>query len=274
MIALTAGAIATLTGGRLLPEGADPDVLVEGPVVTDSRLAKPGGLYVARVGEQADGHDFVAAAAEFGALLSLTTRPVGDYPCVVVEDTQDAFVALARATVDAVPDLTIIGITGSSGKTSTKDLLGQVLASHGETIAPEGSFNSEVGVPLTVCRVERSTRFLVVEMGARGVGHVEYLTRIAPPRIGVVLNVGVAHVGEFGSREAIAIAKRELVEALPQAGLAVLNADDQVVAAMAAYWSGSPRPQPFERWMSPSTRRDGRSSPPGRRSVTAGSTLG
>lgn len=235
MIALTAGAIATLTGGRLFPEGADPNVLVEGPVVTDSRLARPGGLYIARVGEQADGHDFVAAAAELGALLSLTTRPVGDYPCVVVGDTQDAFVALARATVDAVPDLTIIGITGSSGKTSTKDLLGQVLASHGETIAPEGSFNSEVGVPLTVCRVERSTRYLVVEMGARGVGHVEYLTRIAPPRIGVVLNVGVAHVGEFGSREAIAIAKRELVEALPPAGLAVLNADDPVVAAMAAY---------------------------------------
>lgn len=235
MIPLSRNDLAALTRGRLCPEDLDPAVLVTGPVVTDSRLAAPGSLYVARVGEAADGHDFVGAATDLGAALSLTTRPVGGQPCLVVDDTQEAFVAVSRAVVEAVPALTVIGITGSSGKTSTKDLLGQVLSTAGPTIAPEGSYNSEVGVPLTVCRVEQHTRFLVVEMGARGIGHIDYLTRIAPPQIGVVLNVGVAHVGEFGSREAIAVAKRELVEALPDHGVAVLNADDPQVAAMAAH---------------------------------------
>ena len=132
-----------------------------------------------------------------------------------------------------------MGITGSSGKTSTKDLLGAVLGAAAPTVAPVGSYNSEVGVPLTVCRVSSETRFLVVEMGARGIGHIAYLTRIAPPRIGVVLNVGTAHVGEFGSREAIARAKAELVDALPPDGLAVLNADDAAVRRMAAATSAA-----------------------------------
>lgn len=236
MIPLSLTEIAAVTSGRVVaPEGVDPSTLVvDGPVVTDSREAGPGGLYVARVGEHADGHDFVGGALERGAVAALTTRPVGEVPCVVVDDTQAAFATLARTVVDRVPGLGVVGITGSSGKTSTKDLLGAVLATAGPTVAPVGSYNSEVGVPLTVCRVEPGTRFLVVEMGARGVGHVEYLTRIAPPRVGVVLNVGTAHVGEFGSREAIARAKSELVRALPADGLAVLNADDDVVRAMAA----------------------------------------
>ncbi len=179
-----------------------------------------------------DGHQFVGAARDNGAVAALTSRPVDELPCVVVDDVQAAFVAISRAVLDRATDLTVIGITGSSGKTSTKDLLGSVLGAAAPTIAPVGSYNSEVGVPLTVTRVTDDTRFLVVEMGARGIGHIDYLTRIAPPQIGVVLNVGTAHVGEFGSREAIARAKAELVEALPSDGVAVLNADDPVVRAM------------------------------------------
>jgi UDP-N-acetylmuramoyl-tripeptide--D-alanyl-D-alanine ligase len=181
-----------------------------------------------------DGHQFVAPAAELGAVAAMTTRAVDDLPCVVVEDIQGGLASLARAVVDRHPDLTVIAITGSSGKTSTKDLLASVLSSAAATVAPVGSLNSEVGVPLTVFRVTPQTRFLVVEMGARGVGHIDYLTRIAPPSIGIELNVGTAHVGEFGSREAIAIAKAELVQALPPTGLAILNSDDAVVRGMAA----------------------------------------
>ncbi|KRE61535.1 UDP-N-acetylmuramoyl-tripeptide--D-alanyl-D-alanine ligase [Nostocoides sp. Soil756] len=234
MIPLTLGEVATITAGRL--EGVDPAarLLADGPVVTDSREAGPGGLYVARVGEHADGHDFAASALAAGAVAAVTTRALPGLACVVVDDTQEAFAALARAVVERSPALAVIGITGSSGKTSTKDLLGIVLEAAGPTVAPQGSYNSEVGVPLTVCRVRPDTRFLVVEMGARGVGHIAYLTAMAPPRIGVVLNVGTAHIGEFGSREAIARAKSELPAALPAGGVAVLNADDPAVRAMAA----------------------------------------
>ena len=235
MIPTTLSALAAITGGRLHGCSADEaeEILLDGPVVTDSREAAAGSLYVARVGEHADGHDFVLGAAKGGAVAALTTREVDGLPAVVVTDEQAAFVALSRHLIDSRPDLTVIGITGSSGKTSTKDLLGTVLAADGETIAPVGSYNSEVGVPLTVCRITPSTRHLVVEMGARGIGHIDYLTRIAPPRIGIVLNVGHAHVGEFGSVEAIGRAKSELPAALPADGVAVLNADDPVVAGMA-----------------------------------------
>ncbi|KRF25296.1 MULTISPECIES: UDP-N-acetylmuramoyl-tripeptide--D-alanyl-D-alanine ligase [unclassified Phycicoccus] len=236
MIPMSLAQVAEVTGGRLhgLDDHAAASLVVDGPVVTDSREAGPGGLYIARVGEQLDGHQFVASAAALGAVAAMTTRPVDELPCVVVDDIQDGLASLARAVVDRHPDLTVIGITGSSGKTSTKDLLASVLSSAAPTVAPVGSLNSEVGVPLTVFRVEPQTRFLVVEMGARGVGHIAYLTRIAPPRIGIELNVGSAHVGEFGSREAIAVAKAELVQALPATGLAVLNVDDPAVRAMAA----------------------------------------
>ena len=235
MIALTLREVARAVSGVIVaPADLDPDALViDGPVVTDSREAGPGGLYVARVGEQADGHDFVPDAVARGAVAALVTRAVDGVPSVVVADTQDAFAALSLEVVRRLPDLQVVGITGSSGKTSTKDLLGTVLATVGPTVAPVGSYNSEVGVPLTVCRVAADTRFLVVEMGARGIGHIEYLTTMAPPRVGVVLNVGTAHVGEFGSRAAIATAKSELVADLPAHGLAVLNADDPAVRAMA-----------------------------------------
>jgi len=234
LIPLPLREVAAITGGVLhSPTGEDvSELVVDGPVVTDSREAAPGSLYVARVGESADGHLFAGPARDAGAVAALTTRPLPDLPCVVVTDVQEAFAALARGLVDRSPGLTVIGITGSSGKTSTKDLLASVLSRHGETVANTGSLNSEVGVPLTVARITPTTRFLVVEMGARGIGHIAYLTRIAPPSIGVVLNVGTAHVGEFGSRAAIGEAKSELVQALPDTGVAVLNLDDPVVAGM------------------------------------------
>lgn len=234
MIPFTLRRIGQLTGGEVR-NCTDPDsVVIDGDVVTDSRQAQPGSLYVARVGEHADGHAFIPDAVRHGAVAALTSRPITEaLPHIVVPDVQQGFAAISRAVIEAAPDLTVIGITGSSGKTSTKDLLGQVLGRLGPTVAPVGSYNSEVGVPLTVCRITPQTRYLVVEMGARGIGHIHYLTTLAPLRIGVVLNVGTAHVGEFGSRQAIATAKAELPAALPPQGLAVLNADDPVVAAMA-----------------------------------------
>lgn len=231
MIPLTLAEIAAATGGSL-DSVPDPEVRVSGPVVVDSREVAPGGLFVARAGEQRDGHDYAATAVAAGAVAVLAARPVG-VPAIVVDDTEHAFGRLARTVVDRLPELVVVGVTGSSGKTTTKDLLAQVLEPLGPLIAPPGSYNTEVGVPLTVLRADESTRTLVVEMGARGLGHVEYLCGIAAPSIGVVLNVGSAHLGEFGDRDTIARAKAELVEALPDDGTAVLNADDQVVRRMA-----------------------------------------
>lgn len=232
MIPAMLARIAEIVGGQLSTPQAG-EILVDGAVVTDSRQAGPGSLYVARIGEHADGHRYVADARERGAVAALVSQPVDDIPHVLVPDVQEAFAALAGAVIEAVPDLLVIGVTGSSGKTSTKDLLAAVLGSHAPTVANIGSLNSEVGVPLTVCRTSPDTRHLVVEMGARGIGHVRYLAEMTHPRIGVVLNVGTAHVGEFGSKEGIAVAKAELIESLPAEGLAVLNADDPAVAAMA-----------------------------------------
>ena len=202
MIPLTLAEIAAATGGSL-DSVPDPEAQVDGPVVVDSREVAPGGLFVARAGEHQDGHDYAAAAVQAGAVAVLATRPVG-VPAVLVEDTELAFGRLARAVVGRLPDLVVVGVTGSSGKTTTKDLLAQVLEPLGPLIAPPGSYNTEVGVPLTVLRADESTRTLVVEMGARGVGHVAYLCGIAAPSIGVVLNVGSAHLGEFGDRDTIA----------------------------------------------------------------------
>ncbi|MQY02323.1 UDP-N-acetylmuramoyl-tripeptide--D-alanyl-D-alanine ligase [Actinomadura macrotermitis] len=231
MIPLPLSAIAGFTGGAV--HDAPPDTPVRGPVVIDSRAAEPGALFAAFRGERADGHDFAAAALAAGAAAVLAERPVGG-PAVVVDDVQRALGRLARGVLGELPDLTVIGVTGSAGKTSTKDLIGQVVQQAGPTVWPAGSFNNEIGLPLTVLRADEGTRHLVLEMGARGVGHIAYLCGIARPRIGAVLNVGTAHLGEFGSREAIAEAKGELVEALPPGGTAILNADDPLVRAMAS----------------------------------------
>jgi len=231
VIELSLGEIAAIVSGRL--RGADAATLVTGTVEFDSRAVTDGGLFLALAGERVDGHDFVPAAIAAGARAAIVTRPVAE-PTIEVGDGFAALAALAAAVVRRLPDTTVIGVTGSSGKTSTKDLLAQVLARLGPTVAPPGSFNNELGHPYTVLRARPETRFLVLEKSARGIGHIRYLTEIAPPRIGVVLNVGSAHLGEFGSREAIAQAKGELVEALPADGVAVLNADDPLVSAMAA----------------------------------------
>jgi UDP-N-acetylmuramoyl-tripeptide--D-alanyl-D-alanine ligase len=231
LIALTLGEIAAITVGELR---AAPGAVVTGPVVIDSRAAGPGGLFAALPGTRADGHDFAAAAVAAGAVAVLASRQAGGAPAVVVPDVTAALAALARAVLARLPALTVAAITGSSGKTSTKDLTAQVVARLGSVVAPEGSFNNEIGVPLTVLRADDSTRYLVLEMAARGTGHIAELCEIAPPRIGAVLNVGRAHVGGFGSLEGVAKAKGELAEALPADGLAVLNADDPRVLAMAA----------------------------------------
>jgi UDP-N-acetylmuramoyl-tripeptide--D-alanyl-D-alanine ligase len=237
VIAMTIAEIGAAVGGRL--DGvADPEVVVHGPVAVDSRELAPGGMFVARVGEHRDGHDFATAAVGAGAVVVLAERPVG-VPAIVVDDTERALGLLARAVIDRLPDLTVVGITGSSGKTSTKDMLADVLEPIGPLVAPSGSLNTEIGVPLTALRVDAATRTLLVEMGARGIGHVAYLCGITPPRIGVVLNVGSAHLGEFGDREAIARAKGELVEALPADGTAVLNGDDPLVRRMAELVDGA-----------------------------------
>ncbi len=231
MIPMTLGELAEAAGATLVD--GDAATVVDGPVTTDSRECGPGSLYVARRGEHADGHDFAPAAVEAGAVAVLGERPVAGIPTLVIDDVQTAFGRVARAVVDRAPDLTVVAVTGSSGKTTVKDLLAAVLSTGGPTVAPVNSLNGEIGVPLTVCRIDGSTRFLVAEMGARGIGHISYLTEIAPPRVAIVLNVGLAHVGEFGSVDNIALAKSELPRSLPTDGVAVLNRDDPRVTTMA-----------------------------------------
>ncbi|WP_314172742.1 UDP-N-acetylmuramoyl-tripeptide--D-alanyl-D-alanine ligase [Streptomyces winkii] len=237
MIPLSLAEIAAVVDGQQ-SDIPDPDAQVTGPVVIDSREVAHGSLFAAFAGERADGHDFARSAVEAGAVAVLATRPVG-VPALVVDDVTRALGALARHAVERL-GTQVVALTGSAGKTSTKDLIAQLLERLGPTVWTPGSLNNEIGLPLTALRAEAGTRHLVLEMGARGIGHIRYLAQLTPPRIGVVLNVGTAHIGEFGGREQIALAKGELVEALPEAaadgepggGVAVLNADDPLVRAM------------------------------------------
>ena len=236
MIELTAADVARATSGELHAAAA---VAVTAGVVTDSREVTPGCLFVAIAGEHVDGHDYAAGAVAAGAALVVLEHAVAgheDLPAVLVEDTTRALGALAsevlrRLREDGGP--TVVAVTGSVGKTTTKDLLAQVLSASGPTVSPVASFNNEVGLPLTVLRADRTTRYLVLEMGANHLGELTYLTSVAPPDVSVVLAVGRAHLGEFGGIEAVAQAKSELVTGLRPQGTAVLNADDLRVAAMA-----------------------------------------
>lgn len=260
MIDLTLGEIAAIVGGQLVD--GDPNTAVTGSVEFDSRRSVRGGLFLALPGERVDGHDFVVGALDAGAAAALVAHRVDGakgaqivVPAVdrretnamaLAADTDGSGAAvlfalgsLARASVDrlvADHGLVVVGVTGSSGKTSTKDLIGAVLSAAGTVVAPPGSFNNEIGHPWTALRADESTDFLVLELSARAPGNITELAAIAPPKVGVVLNVGTAHLGEFGSREVIAATKGELIESLPDdahGGVAVLNRDDDRVLAMA-----------------------------------------
>lgn len=218
----TAQQLADITRGEL---HAPADLVVTG-ISTDTRELSPGAAFVAIVGEHFDGADFAQHAMDAGAVLVISARAL-DVPCLVVRDAQQALGAIARAHLDTLPQTTVIAITGSSGKTSTKDLVAQVLESVAPTVAPTGSFNNEVGLPRTVLTASPDTRFLVLEMGMRGLGHIATLCEIAPPDVAVILNIGSAHIGVVGSREGIAQAKGEILQALHSDGVAVINGDDE-----------------------------------------------
>ncbi|MDD1386721.1 UDP-N-acetylmuramoyl-tripeptide--D-alanyl-D-alanine ligase [Curtobacterium poinsettiae] len=253
MIAMTLAEIATAVSGELIggaqaTDVAEPgDRVVEGSVETDSRLVRPGSVFFALPGEVTDGRRFVPAAVDAGAALVITPERVDTTaPQIVVTDGYEALAALAHEVVTRVrmstadrvdadgrpAPLRVVGITGSNGKTSTKNMLRTILEQHGATIAPEGSFNNHVGAPISMLRVTYDTRYLVVEMGASGVGHIAKLVSIAEPDLGVVLKVGLAHAGEFGGIEATQRAKSEMVTDLPETATALLNVDDDRVASM------------------------------------------
>ncbi len=230
MIPMTLGQVAQAVAGTLVD--GDPQALID-VVTTDSRQAGPGALFVAILGETHDGHDYAEQAHAQGAAASLVSRTVPG-PHILVDDTLRGVGGLAHAVIDLVPDLRVVALTGSSGKTSTKDMLRVMLTAFAPTVAPQGSFNNELGLPRTVFEVTDRTRYLVAEMGARGAGHIAYLCDIAEPDVSLLLNVGHAHLSEFGSREGIAQAKAEILSALRPEGVAVLNADDQRVMQQAA----------------------------------------
>jgi UDP-N-acetylmuramoyl-tripeptide--D-alanyl-D-alanine ligase len=228
MIKLSAREISLIVNGSL---HGDENIMVTQAPVFDSRKAKSGSLFLALVGENTDGHNYYSDAFANGAVLALTTKVI-DQPCVVVSDVMQAVADLAKFARVQLTNLTVIGITGSQGKTTTKDLLNYILSSVGETVAPVGSFNNELGVPLTILECNEQTKYCIVEMGARHIGDISALCEIAKPKIGAVLKVGNAHIGEFGSREAIAQAKSELVSWLGSGGIAVLGTYDQFTPAM------------------------------------------
>lgn len=217
---------------------ADLELLVSGSVETDSRLVGAGSLFFAKPGEVTDGHLFVSVSAKAGAVASVVEHLVddaSDHPQLVVQNVVEALGLLAKhvlAVLSATENLKVIGITGSNGKTTTKNMLREILATAGETIAPIESYNNEVGAPISMLKASHDTRFLVVEMGAGGLGSIAYLADIAKPNIGVVLKVGLAHVGEFGGIETTAKIKAELPAAIGDNDIFVYNADDGYVRDM------------------------------------------
>jgi UDP-N-acetylmuramoyl-tripeptide--D-alanyl-D-alanine ligase len=250
MMPMTVSEIAEAVGGEMVSGAAQPqpESAVATSTVSDSRQIEPGSVFVAITGDRVDGHDFVARAGSMGAVAALVDHVVGkadDIVQIVVDDTVEALGRLAHHNIvrrrQLGTDFSVIGITGSVGKTTTKDLLYALMSSMGETVAPEGSFNNEIGLPLTALKVGEHTRFLIAEMGANHVGEIAGLTSIVPPDLSVVLKVGVAHLGEFGSVDRIAQAKSEIVQGLVPGGVAVLNADDKRVASMATMAPGDVR---------------------------------
>ena len=230
MIPMTVGEICAVVGG--VCHEVDVATWVT-DVVVDSREAAPGAMFVAIAGERADGHAFASQARKSGACVTLSARVI-DGPCLVVDDPVHALGRLAHWVRTHRLTCTVVAITGSSGKTSTKDLVAQVLSRSGRTVAAAGSFNTEVGVPLTILRADETTEYLVLEMGMRGDGHIRYLCEIATPSVGVLINIGSAHLGMLGSVGAIARAKGEILEGLPTDGVAIVNGDDAAVMEQAS----------------------------------------
>ena len=244
MIPLTLEEIARAVDGTVHGSaGAGPTdtrLTVTGPVVIDSREVTAGALFAAIAGARSDGHDFAPAAYSAGAVAVLGSRPV-DEPCVVADDVVIALTKLAGLVRDRLSPV-VIGLTGSVGRTTTKDLLAQVLEREAPTVATSRSFNNEIGLPLTILRADRQTRYLVLEMGAAKPGDITHLVRVGRPQIGLVLNVGPAHVLTMGGMDGVAKTKAEMVRDLPTAaegGSALLNADDERVAAMARQTSAA-----------------------------------
>jgi len=235
VITLTAGEIALLVGGELR---CDPDLLISKAPVFDSRLATPGSFFLALKGEHDDGHNFVADAYRLGSVFSLTSQVI-DGPCIVVRDVVAALSVIAGFVRRRLSNMTVIAITGSQGKTSTKDLMEHMLGTVGPTVASVGSFNNELGLPLTLLQCDERTRFCILEMGARHKGDIAHLCEIAQPNIGVVLAVGTAHFAEFGSQIAIAETKGELIQSLGEKGVAILGTYDEFTPTMARLHSGS-----------------------------------
>jgi UDP-N-acetylmuramoyl-tripeptide--D-alanyl-D-alanine ligase len=233
MITASARQLADILGADLL---GDKEVNVTGSAETDSRLVTEGSLFFAKPGEQADGHDFVADAKLRGAVVAVVEHRVDvDITQLVVANTVDALGVLAAWLIGELKEngkLKVVGITGSNGKTTTKNMLRAILSQVGNTIAPIESFNNKVGAPISILRADLSTEFLVVEMGAEGLGTIAYLAKMAQPDVGVILKVGMAHAGEFGGIDVTARIKGELAEALGADAWLVLNADDGMVAAM------------------------------------------
>ncbi len=242
MIALTLAEIADAIGGSVA--NRDAATIVSGAVETDSRLVTAGSIFIALKGETTDGSLFAEAAVSNGAVLVVASDPL-DLPVaqIIVPDPLEALGALAHyvvARVRALGMLKVVGITGSNGKTTTKNMLRAILSAQGLTVAPQGSYNNQVGAPYTMLRVDEKTRFLVVEMGASAVGDIARMIRMVVPDISVVLKVGMAHAGEFGGIEQTQIAKSEIVTSLPATATAVLNHDDHRVAEMAGMTAARP----------------------------------
>jgi UDP-N-acetylmuramoyl-tripeptide--D-alanyl-D-alanine ligase len=233
MIAISLKEIAEVIEAEIV---GDSSIIITGSVETDSRLVTKGSLFVAKPGELTDGHLFVSSAIEKGAVAAIVERQLTeDIAQLIVKDSVVALGLLAKhvvAKVKALGTLKVIGVTGSNGKTTTKNMLREVLSTKGETIAPEESFNNEVGAPYSMLRINQQTKFLVVELGAGGLGSIRYLAQMCEPDIGIELKVGLAHAGEFGGIEVTERIKAELVEELSSEGIALLNTDDERVKRM------------------------------------------
>ncbi len=229
MISLTIAQIAKIIDAEII--GINPEAVITEYPEIDSRKVTEGSFFVALPGERVDGNTFAREAIDNGSRFAITTTRL-DIPSLLVEDAGVALVKLASAARERMKHCTFIGITGSHGKTTTKDLLGHILSIRGECVVPSGSFNNEIGVPLTILHCTDVTQFCVVEMGARHMGDIAQLCQIAQPHIGIVLVVGSAHLGEFGSREAIAKTKSELIDSLPEHGVAILGSYDLLTPHM------------------------------------------